>query len=183
MAAACTTGFGADRRLLFEKESSTYTYLLANVADPDKPAVVSLALPVLGIGWVHEDDARQLLLAARSGRRPRPLRGRPRAVRRCVRQRQPVVYSHREKKKRTGRGGRRQPGPWGVLRGDGQRWPSGGRPEAAWRLRRGRREIRPLASLFRPLARTPTMPIRPKELQIRVTYETSFHFSRLWIHG
>jgi hypothetical protein len=27
------------------------------------------------------------------------------------------------------------------------------------------------------------MPIRPKKLQIRVTYQTSFHFSRLWIHG
>ena len=56
MAAAYSTGSGADRRLLFrqlfEKESSTYTYLLADVADPDKPAVVSPAVPVLGIGWV-----------------------------------------------------------------------------------------------------------------------------------
>ncbi|CAO1948048.1 unnamed protein product [Urochloa humidicola] len=44
MAAAYSTGSGADRRLLFrqlfEKESSTYTYLLADVADPDKPAVL-----------------------------------------------------------------------------------------------------------------------------------------------
>jgi sulfur dioxygenase len=29
-------------RQLFEKESSTYTYLLADVAHPDRPAVVSL---------------------------------------------------------------------------------------------------------------------------------------------
>lgn len=29
-------------RQLFEKESSTYTYLLADVAHPDKPALVSL---------------------------------------------------------------------------------------------------------------------------------------------
>ena len=45
MASAYSAGSGADRRLLFrqlfEKESSTYTYLLADVADPDKPAVVS----------------------------------------------------------------------------------------------------------------------------------------------
>ncbi|CAL4962174.1 unnamed protein product [Urochloa decumbens] len=44
MAAAYSTGSGADRRLLFrqlfEKESSTYTYLLADVADPNKPAVL-----------------------------------------------------------------------------------------------------------------------------------------------
>ena len=31
-------------RQLFEKESSTYTYLLADLAHPDKPAVVSAAL-------------------------------------------------------------------------------------------------------------------------------------------
>jgi hypothetical protein len=107
MAEACSTGFGADRRLLFEKESSTYTYLLADVADPDKPAVVSLALPVLGIGWVQEDGAQQLLLTARGGRRPHPLRGRPCAARRCARHRQPVVDSHQEKKKgdREGRKG------------------------------------------------------------------------------
>ncbi|KAF8675774.1 hypothetical protein HU200_047261 [Digitaria exilis] len=53
MAASYSTGSGVDRRLLFrqlfEKESSTYTYLLADVADPDKPAVVSPVLPVLGI--------------------------------------------------------------------------------------------------------------------------------------
>ena len=45
MASAYSPGSGAERRLLFrqlfEKESSTYTYLLADVADPDKPAVVS----------------------------------------------------------------------------------------------------------------------------------------------
>jgi len=44
MASAYSAGSGADRRLLFrqlfEKESSTYTYLLADVADPDKPAVL-----------------------------------------------------------------------------------------------------------------------------------------------
>ncbi|OEL29336.1 Persulfide dioxygenase ETHE1-like protein, mitochondrial [Dichanthelium oligosanthes] len=44
MAAAYSTGSGADRRLLFrqlfEKESCTYTYLLADVADPEKPAVL-----------------------------------------------------------------------------------------------------------------------------------------------
>ncbi|KQK09095.1 persulfide dioxygenase ETHE1 homolog, mitochondrial [Brachypodium distachyon] len=42
--AAYGTGASADRRLLFrqlfEKESSTYTYLLADVGDPDKPAVL-----------------------------------------------------------------------------------------------------------------------------------------------
>jgi hypothetical protein len=61
MAAAYSTGSGADRRLLFrqlfEKESSTYTYLLADVADPDRPAVVSpAALPILCwdlSGWVR----------------------------------------------------------------------------------------------------------------------------------
>ena len=31
-------------RQLFEKESSTYTYLLADVAHPDRPAVVSLII-------------------------------------------------------------------------------------------------------------------------------------------
>jgi sulfur dioxygenase len=45
MASAYSAGYGAGRRLLFrqlfEKESSTYTYLLADVADPDRPAVVS----------------------------------------------------------------------------------------------------------------------------------------------
>lgn len=44
MAAAYSAGSAADKRLLFrqlfEKESSTYTYLLADVADPDKPAVL-----------------------------------------------------------------------------------------------------------------------------------------------
>jgi sulfur dioxygenase len=44
MAAAYSMGSAADKRLLFrqlfEKESSTYTYLLADVADPDKPAVL-----------------------------------------------------------------------------------------------------------------------------------------------
>jgi hypothetical protein len=43
--AAYGTAASADRRLLFrqlfEKESSTYTYLLADIADPEKPAVVS----------------------------------------------------------------------------------------------------------------------------------------------
>jgi hypothetical protein len=43
--AAHGTGACADRRLLFrqlfEKESSTYTYLLADIGDPEKPAVVS----------------------------------------------------------------------------------------------------------------------------------------------
>ena len=43
--AAYGTGASADRRLLFrqlfEKESSTYTYLLADISDPEKPAVVS----------------------------------------------------------------------------------------------------------------------------------------------
>ncbi|KAI4999595.1 hypothetical protein ZWY2020_004184 [Hordeum vulgare] len=42
--AAYGTGACADRRLLFrqlfEKESSTYTYLLADVGDPEKPAVL-----------------------------------------------------------------------------------------------------------------------------------------------
>ncbi|KAK1666295.1 hypothetical protein QYE76_054454 [Lolium multiflorum] len=42
--AAYGTGVSADRRLLFrqlfEKESSTYTYLLADIADPEKPAVL-----------------------------------------------------------------------------------------------------------------------------------------------
>ncbi|XP_047059082.1 persulfide dioxygenase ETHE1 homolog, mitochondrial [Lolium rigidum] len=42
--AAYGTGASADRRLLFrqlfEKESSTYTYLLADIADPEKPAVL-----------------------------------------------------------------------------------------------------------------------------------------------
>lgn len=41
--AAYGTGASADRRLLFrqlfEKESSTYTYLLADISDPEKPAV------------------------------------------------------------------------------------------------------------------------------------------------
>ena len=32
-------------RQLFEKESSTYTYLLADIAHPDRPAVVSLRPP------------------------------------------------------------------------------------------------------------------------------------------
>ena len=45
MASTYSAGSGAERRplfrQLFEKESSTYTYLLADVADPDKPAVVS----------------------------------------------------------------------------------------------------------------------------------------------
>jgi sulfur dioxygenase len=45
MAAAYSAGSAVDRRMLFrqlfEKESSTYTYLLADVTDPDKPAVVS----------------------------------------------------------------------------------------------------------------------------------------------
>ncbi|NP_001149538.2 Persulfide dioxygenase ETHE1 homolog, mitochondrial [Zea mays] len=44
MASAYSAGYGAGRRLLFrqlfEKESSTYTYLLADVADPDRPAVL-----------------------------------------------------------------------------------------------------------------------------------------------
>ncbi|XP_062217354.1 persulfide dioxygenase ETHE1 homolog, mitochondrial-like [Phragmites australis] len=44
MAASYSSGSGVDRRLLFrqlfEKESSTYTYLLADVAGPDKPAVL-----------------------------------------------------------------------------------------------------------------------------------------------
>ncbi|KAK3165019.1 hypothetical protein QOZ80_1AG0027890 [Eleusine coracana subsp. coracana] len=44
MAAAYSAVSTVDRRLLFrqlfEKESSTYTYLLADVADPDKPAVL-----------------------------------------------------------------------------------------------------------------------------------------------
>ncbi|KAK3161513.1 hypothetical protein QOZ80_1BG0078060 [Eleusine coracana subsp. coracana] len=44
MAAAYSAGSAVDRRLLFrqlfEKESSTYTYLLADVTDPDKPAVL-----------------------------------------------------------------------------------------------------------------------------------------------
>lgn len=44
MAAAYSAGSAVDRRLLFrqlfESESSTYTYLLADVADPDKPAVL-----------------------------------------------------------------------------------------------------------------------------------------------
>ncbi|TVU02470.1 hypothetical protein EJB05_17512 [Eragrostis curvula] len=44
MAAAYSAGSVGDRRMLFrqlfEKESSTYTYLLADVADPDKPAVL-----------------------------------------------------------------------------------------------------------------------------------------------
>jgi hypothetical protein len=52
MAAAYTAGSAADRRplfrQLFEKESSTYTYLLADVAGPDKPAVVSPARPCFG---------------------------------------------------------------------------------------------------------------------------------------
>ena len=43
--AAYGTAASADRRLLFrqlfEKESSTYTYLLADISDPEKPAVVS----------------------------------------------------------------------------------------------------------------------------------------------
>lgn len=42
--AAYGTGASADRRLLFrqlfEKESSTYTYLLADIGDPEKPAVL-----------------------------------------------------------------------------------------------------------------------------------------------
>ena len=71
MAAAYSTGSGADRRLLFrqlfEKESSTYTYLLADVADPDKPAVVSPALPVLGIGWVRRLFRVLANLAAETG--------------------------------------------------------------------------------------------------------------------
>lgn len=54
MAAAYSAGAGADRRLLirqlFEKESSTYTYLLADVADPDRPAVVSPSSASV-IGW------------------------------------------------------------------------------------------------------------------------------------
>jgi hypothetical protein len=33
-------------RQLFEKESSTYTYLLADVAHPDKPAVVKSSFPL-----------------------------------------------------------------------------------------------------------------------------------------
>ena len=71
MAAAYSTGSGAGRRLLFrqlfEKESSTYTYLLADVADPDKPAVVSPALPVLGIGWVRRLFRVLVNLAAETG--------------------------------------------------------------------------------------------------------------------
>jgi hypothetical protein len=57
MAAAYSAGPAADRRLLFrqlfEKESYTYTYLLADVADPDKPAVVSPARP--GFGSLQPD--------------------------------------------------------------------------------------------------------------------------------
>lgn len=65
MAAAYSTGSGVDRRLLFrqlfEKESSTYTYLLADVADPDKPAVVSPVLPVRGIwDWLGAQGFRVL---------------------------------------------------------------------------------------------------------------------------
>ena len=33
-------------RQLFEKESSTYTYLLADVSHPDKPALVSFLASV-----------------------------------------------------------------------------------------------------------------------------------------
>jgi hypothetical protein len=57
MAAAYSAGPAVDRRLLFrqlfEKESYTYTYLLADVADPDKPAVVSPARP--GFGSLQPD--------------------------------------------------------------------------------------------------------------------------------
>jgi hypothetical protein len=55
MVAAYSAGSAAGRRLLFrqlfEKESSTYTYLLADVADPDKPAVVSLSVHCFRFGF------------------------------------------------------------------------------------------------------------------------------------
>lgn len=56
MAAYSTAAASPSRfflRQLFEKESSTYTYLLADLAHPDKPAVVTPFLePSLVLLWV-----------------------------------------------------------------------------------------------------------------------------------
>lgn len=49
-------------RQLFEKESSTYTYLLADLAHPYKPAVVSAALWSLSFSVFRFSDRRLGLL-------------------------------------------------------------------------------------------------------------------------
>lgn len=52
-------------RQLFEGESSTYTYLLADISHPDKPAVVSSDTPLLASAFLFISAGSRLHLYIR----------------------------------------------------------------------------------------------------------------------